>query len=113
MIVAGGTPSVIPVRVATYAGLPPTCTLSEVDPGRVETTVVQGFDPGVGGSAQPAIGAPARSGSHSTAAPSMVTLCCFGISLTWPPWTHMIVALLVTIGGTGYPLLICMSDSSS
>src|SRR5689334_7271858 len=59
----GGTPSVIPLSVATYAGRPATRTFSEVEPGRVETTVVQGLVAGVGGRAQPTIGAPSRSGS--------------------------------------------------
>ena len=44
MIVPGGTPSVIPLRVASRTGRPPTVTVGADDPGRVETTIVHGFD---------------------------------------------------------------------
>ena len=49
MIAPGGTPSVNPVSVATYTGLWPAMTLSEVDPGNVVVTIVQGFVLGDGG----------------------------------------------------------------
>ena len=99
MIGDGGTPSVSPLSVATYAGLPPTRTFSDHDPGSTETTVVHGFVAGVGGCAQPAIGAPIRSGTHMTGEPWMSTLNWRGISMTRPPWAHMMVAALVTMGG--------------
>jgi len=99
MIVPGGTPSVSPVSTAVYAGLPPAITFNEVDPGSVETTVVQGFVLGLGGCAQPTIGEPTRSGSQSTGAPPAITCICFGITTTWPPCAQMIVALLLTSGG--------------
>jgi hypothetical protein len=100
MIGEGGTPSVRPVSVETYAGLPPTRTFSDHDPGNVAATVVHGFVAGVGGSAQPTIGAPMMSGTHITGAPPAITLNCRGMSMTRPPWAHMMVALLVRIGGT-------------
>src|SRR5438445_596630 len=64
MMAPGGTPSVIPVKVATYARRPPTRTFSDVEPGKVETTAVHGFEAMVGGWVQPTIGAPTKSGSH-------------------------------------------------
>lgn len=74
MIVPGGTPSVRPESVATYTGFPPTVTRGEVEPGSVDTTVVHGFVDGVGGTAQPMMGAPARSGSQSTLPPAITTV---------------------------------------
>src|SRR5438067_2167514 len=99
MIAPGGTPSVSPLSVATYAGRPPTFTFREVEPGRVEATIVHGFVAGDGGCAHPMIGEPARSGSQSTGEPLISTCVCFGISVTWPPWMQVIVAAEVTIGG--------------
>ena len=66
----GGTPSVMPLSVARYAGLPPTRTLSDHEPGRVETTVVHGFVVGVGGWAQPTIGAPIAIGHAHHGSPA-------------------------------------------
>jgi hypothetical protein len=85
MIVPGGTLSVMPLSVARYAGFPPTMTFWELEPGSVDATVVHGFVLGLGDSAHPAIGAPTRSGSHSTGAPWIITVVCRGISVTWPP----------------------------
>ena len=82
MIAPGGTPSVMPLSVAIWAGLPPTITLSELPPGSVETTVVHGFVAGEGGCAQPTIGEPMRSPSHRTGEPPISTCVCFGISVT-------------------------------
>jgi len=96
----GGTPSVSPVSVDRYAGLPPTRTFSDHDPGNVATTAVHGFVAGVGGCAQPAITAPMMSGTHMIGEPWMSTLTCVGISITRPPCAHMTVALLVRMGGT-------------
>lgn len=88
----GGTPSVKPARVATYTGRPPTVTFSDHDPGRMEITVVHGLVAGVGGRVQPAIGAPRRSGTHSTGPPAMVTFTCRGIKTTCPPCAQVITA---------------------
>src|SRR5919201_5996609 len=99
MIAPGGTPSVKPESVATYAGRPPTITLSEVDPGSVDTTIVHGFVLGLGGCAQPATTAPTRSGSQRTAPPPHITCIWRGIRMTCPPWAQRIWALLVTTGG--------------
>ena len=60
---------------------------------------VLGFVVGVGGWAQPTIGAPIRSGSHITMPPWIPTVICRGISVTRPPWLHMTVALVVSTGG--------------
>src|SRR6185312_14303437 len=98
-MVPGGTPSVIPESVDTCAGSPPTRTVGADPPGSVETTVVQGLLEMVGGWAQPTIGAPIRSVSRSTAPPPAVTVACFGVRTTVPPWMQMIVSLVVTMGG--------------
>ena len=100
MIAPGGTPSVNPVSVATYTGLWPAMTLSEVDPGKVVATIVHGFVLGDGGWAHPTMGEPTRSGSQRTGACPACTAICFGINVTRPPWAQRIVALLVTTGGT-------------
>jgi hypothetical protein len=100
MIAPGGTPSVKPVRVATYTGLLPAMTFSEVDPGNVVATIVHGFVPGDGGCAQPTIGEPTRSGSQRTGPPPASTCACLGMSVTRPPCAQRIVALPVTTGGT-------------
>ena|SRR5215208_2689068 len=85
-----------------YAGRPATITLSDVEPGNVDRTVVQGFVVGDGGCGQPMIGAPTRSGSHRMKPPPRTcAIACFGINVTWPPWAHVICALLVTTGGRG------------
>ena len=73
MIVPGGTPSVMPLSVASRTGAPAAVTRVEAEPGSVEITVVQGFVPGLGGCAQPTIGAPERSPSRSTGLPAIVT----------------------------------------
>lgn len=82
MIVPGGTPSVRPVSVARYTGIPLAVTFSDHEPGSVESTVVHGFVAGVGGIGQPAIGAPSRSGTHSTGAPAISTFACRGMART-------------------------------
>ena len=76
----------MPVSVCRYTGLPPTRTLSDHEPGSADTTVVHGFVAGVGGWAQPTIGAPMTSGTHITGAPRMVTTPWRGMSMTFPPW---------------------------
>src|SRR5918992_6222636 len=90
----------MPWSVARKTGLPPTSTFGLDDPGRVAATSVHGLDDGVTGTGQPAIGAPIRSGSHSTAPPSAVTVSWPGLTRTRPPWTHPIDAFELRIGGT-------------
>lgn len=85
---AGGIPSVSPVSVARYAGLPPTVTFSDQEPGKVATSVVHGLVAGVGGIGQPTIGAPSRSGTHITGPPAIVTCTWRGINITCPPCAH-------------------------
>ena len=82
MIVPGGTPSVSPVSVDRYTGMPFAVTFSDHEPGSVESTVVHGLVAGVGGTGQPAIGAPTRSGTQSTGAPLIRTFACRGIART-------------------------------
>jgi hypothetical protein len=82
MIVPGGTPSVSPVRVDRYTGIPLAVTFSDQEPGSVDTTTVQGFVAGVGGIGQPTIGAPSRSGTQSAGAPPIRTFVCRGIART-------------------------------
>jgi hypothetical protein len=94
----GGTPSVIPLSVATYAGRPATRTFGDEEPGNVDTTVVQGLVAGVGGCAQPTIGAPRRSGSHMAGAPWIRTVPWRGMSMTRPPWAHITTACDVRMG---------------
>jgi hypothetical protein len=101
----GGTPSVMPVSVARYVGLPPTRTLSDHEPGSVDTTVVHGFVVGVAGWAQPTIGAPTTSGTHITGAPRMVTTAWRGMSMTVPPWEHITWACEVRMRVTRRTLL--------
>lgn len=88
----GGTPSVNPTRVARYTGRPPTVTFSDHEPGIACRRVVHGFVAGVGGCAQPTIGAPTKSGTQSTGAPPISTFVCPGIGLTWPPCAQVITA---------------------
>jgi DNA-binding NarL/FixJ family response regulator len=97
--VPGGTPSVRPVAVASRAGLPATMTFSDHDPGSTLRTVVHGLVAGVGGTGQPAMGAPMRSVTHRTGAPPASTACCDGTGLTFPPCVHMMIALAVSSGG--------------
>jgi hypothetical protein len=99
MIVPGGTPSVMPLSVASSTGSPAAMTRVEAEPGSVEMTMVQGFVPGLGGCAQPTMGAPERSPSRRTGLPAIVTVVCRGVSMTCPPWMQRIVAPVVTIGG--------------
>src|SRR3954447_2390019 len=99
MITPGGTLSVMPLRVWMWMGLPPALAFREEPPGSVETTVVHGFVLGLGARAQPTMGAPIRSVSHTTGDPPAMTVVCFGMSVTLPPWTHMMVALTLTSGG--------------
>src|SRR3712207_4431813 len=94
----GGTPSVRPVTVIRCAGRPPTMTIGDDPPGRVDTTTVHGFVTGVGGWAQPTIGAPTRSPSHKTGAPPAVTVVWRGVRSTCPPWTQIIRADDVSSG---------------
>lgn len=104
MIVPGGTPSVMPLSVWVCAGNPATNARGDVPvPGMTETTVVQGLEPGLGGCAQPAIGAPMRSVSRRTGAPPAVTVVCFGVSITRPPCAQRIVAFVVTKSGIAKP----------
>lgn len=103
MIVPGGTPSVIPLSVASSTGRPPAVTVGFDEPGSVETTTVQGFVLGLGGWAHPTIGAPDRSPSHRTLPPWICTCICLGMSVTCPPCAQMMVALVVTIGGIVLP----------
>ena len=100
----GGTPSVWPASVATYAGRPPTKTFGDHEPGNVATTVVHGFVVGVGGCAQPTIGAPFRSGTHITGPPWMSTTPCRGMSITCPPCAHVMTAREVRMRVTCRPV---------
>src|SRR3954452_24384267 len=84
-------------------GRPPAIAFSDEPPGNVDTTSVHGFVPGLGGWAQPTMGAPTRSPSHRTGAPPAVTTVCFGMSMTLPPWAHMMAALTFTSGGIFAP----------
>ena len=82
MIVPGGTPSVMPLRVASSTGRPAAVTRVEAEPGRVETTVVHGLVLGLGACAHPTMGAPDRSPSRSTGLPEIVTVVWRGTSVT-------------------------------
>jgi hypothetical protein len=79
-------------------------TVGAVEPGSTDTTVVHGFVLVEAGCAHPAIGAPTRSGSHMMLPPEITASVWWGMSTTRPPWEHMMVALLVTIGGNFLPL---------
>jgi hypothetical protein len=93
---AGGTPSVTPFRVDTYAGRPPMDSLNDVDIGAIDTTVVHGLVVLVSGCVQPLISAPTRSGSHRIVPPWTVALPGRGGIFTVPAWVHMMVAFVVT-----------------
>jgi hypothetical protein len=67
--------------------------------------VVHGFVVGVGGWAQPTIGAPITSGTHITGAPRMVTTTWRGMSMTVPPWEHISWACEVRMSVTRLPLI--------
>lgn len=88
----GGTPSVSPVSVFTYTGLPATLTFIDHEPGKTDATSVHGFVVGVGACAQPTIGAPRRSGTASTGPPWIVTVACPGATRTCPPCAQLIKA---------------------
>ena len=102
----GGTPLIFIPGFAGDIGLPPTRTLSDHEPGSVDTTVVHGFVVGVAGWAQPTIGAPTTSGTHITGAPRMVTTAWRGMSMTFPPWEHITWACEVRMKGTREVLLL-------
>ena len=61
-------------------------------------TTRHGAVAGVGGWAQPTIGEPTRSPTHIAGMPPTRTLTCLGMSVTWPPWAHMILAPVLMMG---------------
>src|SRR4051812_39911257 len=97
----GGTPLVTPLMPASSTGLPPTRTVGlmpTIGIGISLATTRHGAVAGVGGCAQPTIGEPTMSPTQRTGWPPQRTFTCFGISVTCPPWAHMILAAVVRIG---------------
>ena len=88
-----------PWSVATYAGLPVTTSFGEEDPGRVETTLVHGFEFVLGTTGQPKIGAPTRSPSHSTAPPWTIIRPGRGGIVTVPPCMQRMTAFVASTRG--------------
>ena len=89
----------MPLSVSRWTGMPTARTFGALPPGKVEATIVQGFEFVLGTTGQPRIGAPIRSVSRITIPPWIDTVVCLGISCTWPPCAQMIRALDVTTKG--------------
>src|SRR4051794_24951614 len=86
---------------ASRTGLPPTRTVGlmpTIGIGISLATTRHGAVAGVGGWAQPTIGEPTRSPTHIAGMPPTRTLTCLGMSVTWPPWAHMILAPELMMG---------------
>ena len=102
-----GAPSVIPGTdgLPSMTGFPWTMTFVEIDaPGTGSTVaVVHGFEAGEGGTGH-TVGFPAMSPAQIAGDPPIMTLVCFGITVTGPEWQHMITADALTIGGTSLSL---------
>ena len=95
----GGTPSVVPFGpgICISSGMPPTVTVFEAQSCGGATTDVHGFELGDGGTAQ-TIGEPRTSVSRSAGEPPIVTVNCFGITLTLPMCVQVITALELIAG---------------
>jgi hypothetical protein len=95
----GGTPSVVPLGagICVNSGIPPTVTVFDAQTCGGATTDVHGFELGDGGTVQ-MIGEPITSVSRSAGEPPIVTVNCFGMTFTLPPWVHWMTALEFSAG---------------